>query len=321
MDGQRGLTMDDHLSLRAPSSHPNVLDAEEQKEVQVSEILDTSSDAGAQQGILCYAELIEPRNSKDHVDTTIHRVDSGIYFRSNPSLSNIVRKRSEAMLSHNVEIQDTNKPDFSRGLTSDEARDLMRKHGPNLLPEKKTSKFYIFASQLWQPMPCMIWLAAAIEASIQNFIDMAILIFIQFANATIAFFEITKAGDAVAALKMSLKPKSTVKRDNKWQQISAADIVPGDLVLLASGGAVPADCRINSGVIEVDQSALTGESLPVSCRKNDSCKMGSTVVRGEAECTVECTGMRSWTNWVICLLRFLLYRINDIFGENCVVTW
>jgi H+-transporting ATPase len=99
------------------------------------------------------------------------------------------------------------------------------------------------------------------------------------------FYEITKAGDAVAALKRSLKPTATVKRDGAWRTIDAALLVPGDLVLLAAGSAIPADCRINGdqSEIDVDQSALTGESLPVVKNAEEACPMGATVVRGEVE--------------------------------------
>jgi magnesium-transporting ATPase (P-type) len=176
------------------------------------------------------------------------------------------------------------------GLTTHEAEQRLVKYGRNELPEKKVPKWYIFVSQLWEPMPIMIWIAAIIEAGIQNWIDMAILFFILFANASISFYEITKAGDAVAALKKSLKPTATVKRDGKFVTMDAANLVPGDLVLLASGSAVPADCRVNEGEIEVDEAALTGESLPVTKFKGNDCKMGSTVVRGEVEGTVEATG-------------------------------
>jgi len=124
---------------------------------------------------------------------------------------------------------------------------------------------------------------------------MSILLFIQFANAGIAFYEVNKAGDAVEALKASLKPEATVKRDGKWRNIAARELVPGDLVLLASGAAVPADCRVNpneqgNATVDVDQSQLTGESLPVTVYMSDKCLMGSTVARGEAEGTVEFTG-------------------------------
>ena len=81
-----------------------------------------------------------------------------------------------------------------------------------------------------------------------------------------------------------------MKRDGAWANIDATFVVPGDLVLLASGSAIPADCIVNEGVIEVDQAALTGESLPVTMYKGSSCKMGSNVVRGEVEGTVEFTG-------------------------------
>merc|ERR1711871_1667227 len=166
----------------------------------------------------------------------------------------------------------------------------MEKYGKNELPEKTVPKWYIFLSLFWQPMPIMIWIAIIIEYAISNPLDMSILLVIQFANASIAFYEINKAGDAVAALKASLKPEATVKRDGAWKTVNAALIVPGDLVLLASGSAIPADGRVNHGQIDVDQSQLTGESLPVTCFKGDKVMMGSTVARGEVEGTVEFTG-------------------------------
>lgn len=176
------------------------------------------------------------------------------------------------------------------GLTTQEAAALLEQYGKNELPEKVVPKWYIFLSLFWQPMPIMIWIAAFIEYEIHNPVDMTILLIIQFANAGIAFYEINKAGDAVAALKASLKPEATVKRDGKWMTINAALVVPGDMVLLASGSAIPADSRVQDGQIDVDQSQLTGESLPVTCFKGDKVMMGSTVARGEVEGTVEFTG-------------------------------
>lgn len=152
-------------------------------------------------------------------------------------------------------------------------------------------------------MPIMIWIAAAVEAGIQNFPDMGILLGIQFINASLGYYEITKAGDAVAALKKSLKPVATVKRDGKWQNIDGATVVPGDLALLASGSAIPADCIVNEGTIEVDQAALTGESLPVSMFKGSKCLMGSNVVRGEVEATVEFTGSNTFFGKTASLLQ------------------
>ena len=113
-------------------------------------------------------------------------------------------------------------------------------------------------------------------------------------NGTLSFYEANKAGNAVAALKASLKPNAVVKRDGKWQNMDAALVVPGDLVMLGAGAAVPADCRVNAGRIEVDQAALTGESLPVKMVAGGEPKMGSTIVRGEVEATVEATGSRTF---------------------------
>ena len=122
-----------------------------------------------------------------------------------------------------------------------------------------------------------------------------------------------KAGDAVEALKKSLKPKATVKRDGKWQIIDGTTVVPGDMVLLASGSAMPADCRVNVkerapgselavSQIDVDQAALTGESLPVTLYEGDKTLMGSTVVRGETEGTVEFTGVDTFFGKTAALL-------------------
>jgi len=192
---------------------------------------------------------------------------------------------------------------ISKGLTSAEAAKLLEQWGRNELEEKSVPKWLIFLQQLWAPMPIMIWIAALTEAAIQNWPDMAILLGIQFANASIGFYEITKAGDAVAALKNSLKPSATVKRDGKWGNIDAATCVPGDLVLLAAGSAIPADCIVNHGTIDVDQAALTGESLPVQMFKGSKCMMGSNVVRGEVEGTVEFTGSNTFFGKTASLLQ------------------
>lgn len=203
------------------------------------------------------------------------------------------------------------------GLTSAEADELLAVHGPNCLPENKVPAWYIFLELLWQPMPIMIWIAAIIEAAIGNYLDMGILLFIQFANASIAFYETMKAGDAVEALKASLKPEATVKRDGKVQKIDATLLVPGDLVILGAGSAIPADCRVNpgDGSIEVDQAQLTGESLPVTryggaSGEDGNVLMGSTVVRGEMDGTVEFTGANTFFGKTAALLAVSLLIAN-----------
>lgn len=200
--------------------------------------------------------------------------------------------------------QNSNEFQFSfTGLSSLEAAELLQRFGRNELPQKHTPKWLIFLALLWEPMPVMIWIAIIIEAVLWKLMDMSILLAIQMTNASIAFYETTKSGDAVAALKASLRPLATVKRDGEWKHIDAALLVPGDLISLSSGSAIPADCRINEGTIEVDQAALTGESLPVTKFKGDPCQMGATVVRGEVEATVEFTGAQTFFGRTASLLQ------------------
>jgi len=182
----------------------------------------------------------------------------------------------------------------STGLTNAEAEKLLLKWGPNELEEKTKSKLTIFIEQFTAPMPIMIWIAIVVEGILENWLDMVILCGLQAVNGGIGYYETTKAGDAVAALKASLQPKAYCKRDGAWGEINAAKLVPGDLVSLGVGGAVPADCRINEGTVDVDQAALTGESMPVTMMEGDVPKMGSTVARGEVEATVIATGMHTF---------------------------
>jgi H+-transporting ATPase len=180
---------------------------------------------------------------------------------------------------------------ISKGLSTAEAEELLAKYGRNELPEKITPKWLIFVRLLYQPMPIMIWIAAIVEIIIKNWIDMAILIAINLANASLSFYETTKAGDAVAALKASLKPTAICMRDGKWNNtFDARLLVPGDLIELSAGAAVPGDCMLNHGTIDVDESAMTGESLPVTLHEREMAKMGGTVARGETHATVVLTG-------------------------------
>ncbi|KAK9839605.1 hypothetical protein WJX81_000469 [Elliptochloris bilobata] len=194
-------------------------------------------------------------------------------------------------------------PVSSEGLSTAEAEQLLRVHGRNELEEKHTSKLLIFLKLLVMPMPIMIWLAVLVEAAIGNWVDMFILLLIQFVNAFIAWYETTKAGDAVRALKASLRPQATARRDGVWQTLDAAALVPGDLVLLASGSHVPADCRVNEGTVDVDQSALTGESLPATIRAGEPAMMGGTIMRGEVHATVEQTGKHTFFGRTATLLQ------------------
>ena len=181
------------------------------------------------------------------------------------------------------------------GLSGEEASRRLSQYGRNELPDARVPKWRLFLSHFTGIMPGMIILAAFIEGLLQAWPDFWTLLSLLFLNGAVGFWEDMRAGDAVAALKASLKPEAQVKRDGTWTKIDAALLVPGDRVALASGANVPADCRVGPGMeIQVDQAALTGESLPVSMGEGGICKMGSTVVAGEVEGLVASTGIHTF---------------------------
>eukprot|EP00474_Spongospora_subterranea_P003305 CRZ03763.1 hypothetical protein [Spongospora subterranea] len=192
---------------------------------------------------------------------------------------------------------------YSSGISSLEAKRLLEEYGRNELKENVKPKWKLFLEQFTAPMPLGIWLAIIIEACLESWLDAGVLLCLQMINGIVGFTEANKAGNAVAALKATLKPAAQVKRDSQWQTIDAALLVPGDCVTLSSGSAVPADCIVNEGTISVDQSALTGESLPVRITKGMQAQMGSTVARGEVEATVVATGMSTFYGKTAALLQ------------------
>jgi len=180
-----------------------------------------------------------------------------------------------------------------------EHAERLSRFGRNELISERTPKWKIFLSKFWGPMPIMIWIAIIIEGIIEDWLNFCVLLLLQMVNGCIAFNEATKAGDAIAALKSSLKPEAQVKRNGVWANVDAGTLVPGDRVAVNAGAAVPADCVCCSGgePVDIDQAALTGESLPVTFvadSDNDTPKMGSMVVRGECEAIVCATGANTF---------------------------
>lgn len=200
-------------------------------------------------------------------------------------------------------MNNTEKEAALKGLSTAEAHQLLQRDGRNELVEKTTPKWKLFVRQFTGPMPIGIWLAIIVELILQNIPDAMVLVVLQFLNGMVGFMEENKSGNAIASLKASLKPTAQVKRDGTWIKIDAAELVVGDLVMLSSGAAVPADCVVVEGMIHVDQAAMTGESLPVKMNEGDAACMGSTVVRGEAEALIESTGMNTMYGKTAALLQ------------------
>ena len=181
------------------------------------------------------------------------------------------------------------------GLSQAEAQKRLAQYGPNEIEEKKTNELLKFLSYFWGPIPWMIEVAVVLSGVVRHWPDFFIILVLLLANATVGFWEEHQAGNAIEALKARLAIKARVKRDGKWITPPARDLVPGDAIRLRLGDIVPADARLLAGdEVSVDQSALTGESLPKTCKPGDAVFSGSIIRRGEADALVYATGGKTY---------------------------
>jgi len=181
------------------------------------------------------------------------------------------------------------------GFSDAEAKARIEQYGYNELPEEKTNSLLKFLSYFWGPIPWMIEVAAILSAVVRHWEDFAIIFALLLMNAGVGFWEEYQAGNAIAALKAKLALHARVKRDSEWTTIPARELVPGDLMRVSIGQIVPADARLLEGdPIEVDQSALTGESLPVERKSGDAVYSGSIIKQGEADALVYATGRSTY---------------------------
>ena len=181
------------------------------------------------------------------------------------------------------------------GLSTDEARRRLQQYGPNALVEKKTSPLLQFLSYFWGPIPWMIEVAAVLSAVVRHWPDLIIILVLLLFNAAVGFWQEHQAANAVDALKKQLALKARVRRDGRWTEIDAVDLVPGDVIRLRLGDIVPADVKLaEDGYLSVDQSALTGESLPVNKKSGDVAYSGSVAKQGEMIAVVIATGAETF---------------------------
>ncbi|KAK4756173.1 hypothetical protein SAY87_006300 [Trapa incisa] len=189
-----------------------------------------------------------------------------------------------------------------QGLSSQEGEERLQIFGPNKLEEKKESKILKFLGFMWNPLSWVMEAAALMAIVLangqgeppdwQDFVGITCLLLI---NSTISFIEENNAGNAAAALMAGLAPKTKVLRDGKWSEQDAFILVPGDIISIKLGDIIPADARLLEGdPLKVDQSALTGESLPVTKNPSDEVFSGSTCKQGEIEAVVIATGVHTF---------------------------
>jgi H+-transporting ATPase len=181
------------------------------------------------------------------------------------------------------------------GLSDAEAKTRLAADGPNEIAEKKDNPFLKFLTYFWGPIPWMIEGAVILSGVVRHWMDFFIILFLLCSNALVGFWEEHEAGNAIAALKKKLASTAKVKRDGKWIDPPAREVVKGDVIRLRLGDIVPADARLLEGdSIQVDQSALTGESLPVECKPGGAVFSGSIIRQGEIDAMVYATGMDTY---------------------------
>ncbi len=181
------------------------------------------------------------------------------------------------------------------GLTAAEAAKRLTEDGANELPIKKTNQLLKFLSYFWGPIPWMIEAAVILSGLVKHWPDFFIILLLLCTNAVVGFWEEHSAGNAIAALKAKLATKTRVKRDGQWVTPPARELVPGDVIQLKQGDIVPADSRLLDGdPMSVDQSALTGESLPATHKPGDAVYSGSIVRRGQSNALVYATGAKTY---------------------------
>ncbi|KAJ4727253.1 Plasma membrane ATPase [Melia azedarach] len=189
-----------------------------------------------------------------------------------------------------------------KGLSSNDVKERLDLFGYNKLEEKKESKMLKFLGFMWNPLSWVMEAAAVMAIALahgggkdpdyHDFVGIVILLII---NSTISFIEENNAGNAAAALMARLAPKAKVLRDGRWSEEDAAELVPGDIISIKLGDIVPADARLLEGdPLKIDQSALTGESLPVTKNPSDGVYSGSTCKQGEIEAIVIATGVHTF---------------------------
>ncbi|WP_019972919.1 plasma-membrane proton-efflux P-type ATPase [Mycobacterium sp. 141] len=180
------------------------------------------------------------------------------------------------------------------GLTSAQADALLAECGPNTVPEQRPGVLLRLAGGLWAPVPWMLEATIVLELVLGKWLDAAIVGAVLAFNAGLGFAQQQRAAAALELLRHRLAVNARVCRDGAWQLVPAAGLVNGDVVHVRVGDLAPADIQVSSGDVLVDQSTLTGESVPVDRGLTDTVFAGSIIARGEATAVVTATGARTY---------------------------
>jgi len=194
-------------------------------------------------------------------------------------------------------------PPPTEGLTSGDAAKRLLEYGPNTVAEARPRDVGTLARKFWGVIPWMLELAILVDLVLGRWIEAIIIAALLGFQALLGFYQEGRAQRALALLRQHLTINARVRRDGQWQVLPAAGLVPGDLVHLRAGDVVPADVQLTEGELSVDQSQLTGESLPVAAQPGQAAYAGSLVGRGEATGVVTATGGRTYYGKTASLVR------------------
>ena len=183
---------------------------------------------------------------------------------------------------------------YARGLAETEVKQRIEQYGPNAVEEKQQNSVVSFLKRFWSLTAWMLEIAIVISFILGNYLDLYIITALLLVNAILGFFQEKQATRAVKALKQKLQLQARVLRDGLWSTISAEELVPGDIIRIRSGDLVPSDLKIIDAEISVDQSAITGESMPLEKKKSDLVFSGSMIRKGEATGIVTSTGAHTY---------------------------
>jgi H+-transporting ATPase len=180
-----------------------------------------------------------------------------------------------------------------KGLTSADAARRLSEFGPNAIPEPRPHPVLAFLAKFWAPVPWMLEATIVLELALGKHAEALIIAALLVFNAAVSLLQESRAQNALAMLRGRLEVRARVLRDARWRMVAARELVVGDVIHIRLGDLVPADVRLVSGEVLLDQSALTGESLPVEAAASGPAFAGTIVRRGEATCEVTATGART----------------------------
>ena len=184
-------------------------------------------------------------------------------------------------------------PGNAAGLNSSDARERLQRFGVNAMPDTTQHPWRRALEKFWAPVPWMLEAAIVLELALSKYVEAAVIAGLLLFNAVVSLVQEGRAQHTLAALKARLSLTASVRRDGVWVAIPAADLVPGDIVKLSLGGVVPADARLIEGNVLLDQSMLTGESVPIEAGPGRETFASALVRRGEAVAEVTATGVRT----------------------------